>query len=787
MSKTLNARKWLGIVLIGLFGQFAWTIENMYFNVFLYNTISTDPGYIASMVAWSALVATLTTLLMGALSDRLGRRKAFIALGYVLWGVSTGLFGFITPENAARLFPGANAAAAAAIMVVVMDCVMTFFGSTANDAAFNAYVTDVTDQSNRGRVESVLAILPLIAMLVIFGLFDGLTQQGRWKEFFGIFGVAVSVVGLLSLGLIQDDEGLKPRKDSNFKNLLYGLRPGVVKENPELYLSFAAFCLFSIAVQVFFPYLIIYIQNYLGITDYALILGVVLILASVISVVSGRFIDRLGKLVFVFPAALVMLLGLIGMYFVRKPVGVMVAGTVMMGGYMMVSAALSANIRDWTPVGKVGHFQGIRMIFAVLLPMIIGPSIGAAVIRGSNSTYIELGQVKTVPTPGIYLAAGAVLLLSAVPILLLRRRGKKLPRQTEIAGHFPIDGKAVKVSQIKSGHINQTFLITTDTGSRYILQWINQYVFPNVDALMNNMAAISAFLRQREEGKMAMISYIDTKDGQTYYDDGQGGAWRIYRFVDNSICLQRAETAEDFYQSARGFGGFQYALRDFPAEQLEETIVDFHNTVDRYQKFRDTIEADACGRLKEVEAEVDFALAREERACRLHHKRERGELPVRATHNDTKINNVLLDKDSREAICVIDLDTVMPGLSAYDFGDAIRFGASTAAEDETNLKKVRLNLEYFRAFTRGFLEACPSLTEAEVRALAQGAYTMTIECGIRFLTDYLMGDKYFSIDREKHNLDRCRTQFKLIRDMERKWDEMETIVQEEYEKLKVKC
>ena len=787
MSKTLNARKWLGIILIGLFGQFAWTIENMYFNVFLYNTISTDPGYIASMVAWSATVATLTTLLMGALSDRLGRRKALIALGYVLWGVSTGLFGFITPENAARLFPGANAAAAAAILVVVLDCVMTFFGSTANDAAFNAYITDVTDQSNRGRVESVLAILPLIAMLVIFGLFDSLTQQGRWKEFFGIFGIAVSVVGLLSLGLIRDDEGLKPRKDSTFKNLLYGLRPSVVKESPELYLSFAAFCLFSIAVQVFFPYLIIYIQNYLGITDYALILGVVLILASVISVVSGRFIDRLGKLVFVFPAALIMLLGLLGMYFVRKPAGVMVAGTVMMGGYMMVSAALSANIRDWTPEGKVGHFQGIRMIFAVMLPMIIGPAIGAAVIRGSNSTYVELGQVKTVPTPGIYLAAGAVLLLSVLPILLLRRREKKLPRQAEIAGHFPIEGKAVKVSQIKSGHINQTFLITTDTGSRYILQWINQYVFPNVDALMNNMAAISAFLRQREDGKMAMISYIDTKDGQTYYDDGQGGAWRIYRFVDNSICLQRAETAEDFYQSARGFGGFQYALRDFPAEQLEETIVDFHNTVDRYQKFRDTIEADACGRLKEVEAEVDFALAREERACRLHHKRERGELPVRATHNDTKINNVLLDKDSRETICVIDLDTVMPGLSAYDFGDAIRFGASTAAEDETDLDKVSLNLKYFQAFTRGFLEACPSLTEAEVKALAQGAYTMTIECGIRFLTDYLMGDKYFSIDREKHNLDRCRTQFKLVRDMEQKWELMEAIVQEEYEKLKAKC
>lgn len=784
MSKKLNARQWLGIILIGLFGQFAWTIENMYFNVFLYNTISTDPGYIASMVAWSAAVATLTTLLMGALSDRLGRRKAFIALGYLLWGVSTGLFGFITPENAGRLFPGANAAAAAAVMVVVLDCVMTFFGSTANDAAFNAYITDVTDKDNRGRVESVLAILPLISMLVIFGLFDGLTQQGRWKEFFGIFGVAVSLVGLLALVLIRDDGELKPRKDSYFQNLLYGFRWNVIRSNSELHLSLLAFCLFSVAVQVFFPYLIIYIQNYLGITDYALILGVVLILASVASVVSGRFIDRLGKLVFVFPAALVMLLGLVGMYFVRKPTGVMVAGTVMMGGYMMVSAALSANIRDWTPAGKVGHYQGVRMFYAVLLPMLIGPAIGAAVIRGGNSTYVELGQVKTVPTPGIYLAAAGVLLLSAIPILLLRRREKTLPCQAEIAGHFPIEGKVTKVSQIKSGHINETFLVTTDTGSRYILQWINRYVFPNVDALMNNMAAISAFLRQQEQGKMAMISYIDTTDGRTYYDDGQGGAWRIYRFVDNSICLQRAETAADFYQSARGFGGFQYALRDFPAEQLAETIPNFHNTVDRYARFRAAIAADACGRLKEVEKEVAFALEREERACALHHLREEGKLPIRATHNDTKINNVLLDKDSRETLCVIDLDTVMPGLSAYDFGDAIRFGASTAAEDETNLKKVRLDLDYFRAFTRGFLEACPSLTEAEVNALAQGAYTMTIECGIRFLTDYLMGDKYFSIDREKHNLDRCRTQFRLIWDMEQKWDEMESIVQEEYGKLK---
>lgn len=420
----LGARKWLTLILVGLFGQFAWTIENMYFNVFLYNTISTDPDYIALMVAWSAVAATVTTLLMGALSDRVGKRKVFICAGYMLWGLSTAAFGYITKENAARLFPAANAAAAAATMVVVLDCVMTFFGSTANDGAFNAYVTDVTDSTNRGKAESVLAILPLISMLIIFGLFDGLTQQGRWKEFFNIFGFAVTGVGLVSLVLVKDEPGLEPRKDRYFKNLLYGLRPSVVRENPELYLSFAAFCVFSVAVQVFFPYLIIYIQNYLGITDYAIVLGVVLILASAVSVVSGRYIDRLGKLRFAVPAVAIMLAGLAGMYFVRSQAGVMVAGTVMMGGYMMVSAALGANIRDWTPEGKVGHFQGIRMIFAVMLPMVIGPAIGAAVIKGSDSTYIELGQVKTVPTPGIYLAAAAVLMLVFIPIFLLKKKEK---------------------------------------------------------------------------------------------------------------------------------------------------------------------------------------------------------------------------------------------------------------------------------------------------------------------------------------------------------------------------
>ncbi len=418
--KKISARLWLTLILIGLVGQFAWTIENMYFNVFLYNTISTDPRYISAMVGWSAAAATLTTLLMGALSDRVGKRKLFICGGYILWGLSTAAFGLISVENAARLFP-AHAAAAAAMMVVVLDCVMTFFGSTANDAAFNAYITDAVDAENRGKTEAVLAILPLISMLVIFGLFDGMTQRGEWKRFFAIFGGLVTLTGVIGCFLIPEPR-LSPRREPYLKNLIYGLRPDVVRANPELYLSFAAFCAFSVAVQVFFPYLIIYIQNYLKIDGYAIVLGVVLIVASLVSVLSGGVIDRVGKLRFVLPAAAVMLAGLLGMFFVRGMMGVILAGCVMMSGYMLVSAVLSGEIRDFTPDGMAGLFQGIRMIFGVLLPMILGPSIGAAVIRGSDSTYVELGVTKTVPTPQIFLAAAVVLLLIIPPVLALKKR-----------------------------------------------------------------------------------------------------------------------------------------------------------------------------------------------------------------------------------------------------------------------------------------------------------------------------------------------------------------------------
>ena len=253
----------------------------------------------------------------------------------------------------------------------------------------------------------------------------------------------------------------------------------------------------------------------------------------------------------------------------------------------------------------------------------------------------------------------------------------------------------------------------------------------------------------------------------------------MYDFVEGTICLQLPETDEDFYQSAVGFGTFQQLLTDFPAAKLHETIPNFHNTPDRYRALLETLERDPMHRAAQVQPEIEFALARQAEMSAIQNALTAGELPLRVTHNDTKLNNVLLDAATRQALCVIDLDTVMPGSSLYDFGDSIRFGAATAAEEEKDLSKMEMSLDRFRVFTRGYVRACPGLTAKELELLPMGAKTMTMECGVRFLTDYLDGDHYFAVHREGQNLDRCRTQFKLVADMEKKWDKMRKIVEEE--------
>ena len=340
---------------------------------------------------------------------------------------------------------------------------------------------------------------------------------------------------------------------------------------------------------------------------------------------------------------------------------------------------------------------------------------------------------------------------------------------------FCLEGTPVRCEAFGHGHINSTFKIDTDLGAEYVLQRINTYVFKDPVGLMNNAGAITDFIRERVDDPRLALHFLTTKDGKFYYEDEKGEFWRMYDFV-GGFCLDTPECEDDFYQSALAFGRFQQMLSEFPAETLTETIPEFHNTPDRYRKFKETVAADPMGRLAGVRADVDFILEREEMGSRLQKQRENGTLPLRVTHNDTKLNNVLLDKKTRKSLCVLDLDTVMPGLSAFDFGDSIRFGAATAAEDEQDLSKMEMDLHLFEIYTRGFLEAATNLTEAEILALPMGAYTMTLECANRFLKDYLDGDVYFKVQYPEHNLVRARTQIKLVADMEKKMDEMNAIV-----------
>ena len=417
----LGGRTWTSLVVLGLVGQLAWAVENMYLNLFVYDTITDDPTAIAVMVAASAVTATLATFLVGAASDRVRKRRIFIAAGYVLWGLSTAAFGFVSVDGIATVAAAGNAVVITVVAVILLDCVMSLFGSGANDAAFNAWVTETTVPSNRGRVEGVLSVMPLVAMLIVFGGFDGLTQAGQWREFFIIIGLLTTAVGVLAWFIVRDAPTMQAQSDGYLRAVVHGLRPSVMRANPQLYVTLGVLVVVSIGAQVFMPYLIIYIQRYLRIDGYAIVLGSVLVSASILSVIGGRVIDRIGKVRFITPAILIFAAGLGGMFFVRGMLPVILAGIVMITGLMLTLASISATIRDNTPADRVGNVQGLRMIAAVLIPMVIGPFIGSTVILGANETYTELGVEKQVPTPWIFLAAAVVVLLALIPVRKLNR------------------------------------------------------------------------------------------------------------------------------------------------------------------------------------------------------------------------------------------------------------------------------------------------------------------------------------------------------------------------------
>ena len=359
------------------------------------------------------------------------------------------------------------------------------------------------------------------------------------------------------------------------------------------------------------------------------------------------------------------------------------------------------------------------------------------------------------------------------------------PVLNEVLAVYDLPQTLVGAVRYGCGHINDTFCVLCQPQEgdckRFILQGLSLAAFPHPEELMENMVGITRFLREKitaQGGDPARetLSLVPTRDGKDYYTDGTGKVWRMTPFIEDTDCLQSATPAL-FEASARCFGKFQRMLCDYPAQTLHETIVRFHDTEDRFRRFQAALKADKLGRAKEAQAEIQFVLDREA-DCSVAVKALRdGVLPLRVTHNDTKLNNILIDRRTGEGICVIDLDTTMPGLSIYDFGDSIRFGANHSAEDERDLSLVNFDLDLYEVYTRGFLEGAGGvLTDAELQYLPWGARLMTLECGIRFLTDYLEGDTYFRIHCPDHNLVRCRTQFKLVRDMEEQFEAMGQVV-----------
>lgn len=352
----------------------------------------------------------------------------------------------------------------------------------------------------------------------------------------------------------------------------------------------------------------------------------------------------------------------------------------------------------------------------------------------------------------------------------------------QLIARFDVEGEINEMIPFGEGHINNTYRVTMANGAQYILQSINPSVFKNTEGLMRNVARVTAYLREYlaahgGDPERQTLTLVPAKNGKTYIPDEKGMPWRVYHFIPNTFSYQTVEKAEDFYFSAKAFASFAAMLDDYPAEELVETIPAFHNTKVRYYNLMKAIRTDKMGRAESVKNEIEFALSRIEKAGRIVDAIEDGRVPLRVTHNDTKLNNVLIDRASGQAICVCDLDTIMPGSILYDFGDAIRFGTNPASEDEKDLDKVCCNLELFDAYVRGTLEVLKDdLTPTEIEYLPLGAWMMTMECGVRFLTDYLEGDTYFKIHREGQNLDRCRTQFKMAADMEAKEEEMKVIV-----------
>ena len=418
MSK--NRKFYLALVIFSLVGQVAWVVENMYLNVFIYKMFNASADQISAMVGASAAAATITTLLVGALSDKVGKRKIFICGGYILWGIS--ILGF-----AAIRADWLGALNLCITLTIVLDCVMTFFGSSANDAAFNAWLTDATDETNRGRIEGINAMMPLVAILVVFGGFMGLNQdlQESWTVIFCVIGGVVLLLGIAGFFLIEDTQVKTEGNGNYFANIFYGFRPGVIKANKTLYISLIVYTLFNIAIQIYMPYLILYYNVSLGMDNYVLIMAPAIILAAAFTAVYGRVYDRKGFQNAVLPVMALLMAGFAILFLFKNTVLVFIGSLFMMCGYLSGMAVFGALIRDYTPANKAGMFQGLRIFFQVLIPGIVGPAIGAAVLANAEQILNSDGTYSFVPNENIFLAAFIVAAVTVIGLLPVFRMMKK--------------------------------------------------------------------------------------------------------------------------------------------------------------------------------------------------------------------------------------------------------------------------------------------------------------------------------------------------------------------------